>query len=60
MKYAAIAAQVGVYAVVFMCRVLGVAPSGYYAWSARKPSKKTTRDHVLTTHIRAAFNLPVG
>ena len=55
MRYAAIAAQVGVYAVVFMCRVLGVAPSGYYAWSAGKPSKKTTRDHVLTTHIRAAF-----
>jgi putative transposase len=54
-RYAAIAAQVGVYAVVFMCRVLGVAPSGYYAWSAGKPSKKTTRDHVLTTHIRAAF-----
>jgi transposase InsO family protein len=54
-KYAAIAAQVGVYAVVFMCRVLGVAPSGYYAWCAGKPSTKTMRDRVLTTHIRAAF-----
>jgi transposase InsO family protein len=38
-----------------MCRVLGVAPSGYYAWRVRPPSKKTARDEVLATHVRAAF-----
>ena len=55
MRYAAIAAQVGAYAVVFMCRVLGVATSGYYAWHGRPPSKKAARDQVLATHVRAAF-----
>jgi transposase InsO family protein len=30
-RYAAIVAQVGIFAVAFMCRVLEVAPSGYYA-----------------------------
>jgi putative transposase len=54
-RYAAIAAQVGMYSVAFMCRVLGVAPSGYYAWQERPPSKKAARDHVLTAHVRAAF-----
>ena len=34
MKYAVIAACAAEYAVAFMCRVLGVAPSGYYAWRA--------------------------
>jgi transposase len=48
-KYAAIAAHVGFYAVTFMCRVLGVAPSGFYAWQQRSPSKKEVRDRVLTT-----------
>ena len=55
MKYAAIAAHVGVFTVAFMCRVLGVAPSGYYAWTARPPSKRSKRDAVLTVHVRAAF-----
>jgi transposase InsO family protein len=54
-KYAAIAAHVGVYSVAFMCRVLGVAPSGYYASLQRSPSKKAVRDDVLLTHIRASF-----
>jgi transposase InsO family protein len=54
-KYAAIAAHVGIFAVAFMCRVLGVAPSGYYAWHGRLPSKQSTRDEVIATHIRAAF-----
>lgn len=55
MRYAAIAAQVGAYTVAFMCRVLAVAPSGYYAWRERGPSKKVVRDNVLTTHVRATF-----
>ena len=55
MKYAAIAAHVRLFSVAFMCRVLGIAPSGYYAWLQRSPSKKAMRDDVLLTHVRAAF-----
>ena len=55
MRYAAIVAQVGRFAVAFMCRVLEVAPSGYYAWLERSPSKKSVRDGVLLVHVRAAF-----
>jgi transposase InsO family protein len=54
-KYAAIAACAAEYAVAFMCRVLRVAPSGYYAWRVRPVSDRARRDQVLTTHIRAAF-----
>ena len=38
-----------------MCRELDVAPSGYYAWKAHSPSKKSTRDAALLVHVRAAF-----
>ena len=55
MKYAAIVAQVGLFAVALMCRVLAVAPSGYYAWLESSPSKKSERDGVLLVHVRAAF-----
>ena len=55
MKYAVIAAHVRLFSVVLMCRVLGIAPSGYYAWLQRSPSKKATQDSVLLTHIRASF-----
>lgn len=55
MKYAAIAAHVGLFSVAFMCRVLGIAPSGYYAWRERSPSKKSVHDDVLLVHVRAAF-----
>ncbi len=60
MKYAVIAACVAEYAVAFMCRVLGVAPSGYYAWLARPVSDRAQRDQVLTTHVRAAFTASKG
>jgi putative transposase len=54
-KYAAIAAHVGAYTVAFMCRVLGVAPSGYYAWLQCPTSKRAQHDDVLQPHVRAAF-----
>jgi putative transposase len=54
-KYAVIAAHVRLFSVAFMCRVLGIAPSGYYAWLKNSPSKKAMRDDVLLTHVRAAF-----
>lgn len=35
-----------------MCRVLGLSPSGYYAWRQRAPSRRAVRDQVLLTEIR--------
>ncbi len=36
-----------------MCRVLGVSPSGYYAWRTRSPSARTVADAVLGDRIEA-------
>ncbi len=38
-----------------MCRVLGLSPSGYYAWLKRKPSARTRRDEELTARIEAIW-----
>ena len=35
-----------------MCRVFGVSPSGFYAWSGRAPSARAIRDAELTARIR--------
>ena len=35
-----------------MCRVLGVSPSGYYAWRKRKPPLRAREDAILTQAIR--------
>ncbi len=37
--------------VVTMCRVLGVSPSGYWAWSKRSPSERARSDAALTAEI---------
>lgn len=37
-----------------MCRVLGVSPSGYYAWRVRPASRRVRRDAELLGAIRAA------
>ncbi len=39
------------YPIATMCRVLGVSTSGYYAWSARSPSARTTSDAALLERI---------
>jgi putative transposase len=38
---------------VRLCRVLGVSPSGYYAWRRRGPSQRAQADLALTVRIRA-------
>ena len=42
------------YPIATMCRLLGVSPSGYYAWRKRRPSHRTETDTALTAEIRAA------
>jgi putative transposase len=39
------------YSITTMCRVLGVSPSGYYAWQFRAPSARAQRDAELTMTI---------
>jgi len=51
-RYRFIAAQKAKYSVARMCRVLEVAPSGYYAWSRRGPSPRAQANLVLLEHIR--------
>ncbi len=55
MKYAAINAHCATYPVALMCRVLEVAPSGFYAWRKQPMPARRRRDHVLGVHVRAAF-----
>ncbi len=39
-----------------MCRVLGLSPSGYYAWLKRTPSKRARRDEALREKIVRIWN----
>src|SRR5581483_2061506 len=38
--------------VAFLCRALGVSPSGYYAWRTRPPAARAVADAALSTSIR--------
>ena len=52
-RYRFIAAEKAHYSVAQLCRVLQVAPSGYYAWRHRKPSPRALANAALTEQIRA-------
>ena len=52
-RYRFIAAQKATYSVARMCRVLEVAPSGYYAWRQRQPSRRAQANALLLEQIRA-------
>ena len=45
-------ANQAVYPVRFLCRVLGVSASGFYAWRDRPPSARAMNNAVLTERIR--------
>jgi putative transposase len=48
------------YPIATMCRLLGVSPSGWYAWSKRQLSLRSKQDAALTTAIRAAHTASRG
>ena len=49
-----------VYPIAVMSRVLGVSPSGFYAWAKRAPSKRCQADAALAEKIRAAHAASKG
>jgi transposase InsO family protein len=48
------------YSVPFLCHVLNIAASGYYAWLNRKPSKHAQEDARLEVEIEAAHKRTRG
>jgi putative transposase len=50
-------ANQGVHRTVTLCRMLGVSPSGYYAWRSRAPSARARADALLTDRIRTIHEL---
>ena len=48
------------YPIAVMCRVLGVSPSGYYAWAKRPASERAVKDAALIVTIRAAHAASKG
>lgn len=59
-KYAFIKAHRKEFPTDVMCRVLGVAPSGYYAWIQRPLSDRAIEDARLLRLIRASFTASQG
>lgn len=53
-------ANQAVYPVATQCRLLGISPSGYYAWRRRPPSARTQANEALTERIRAIHAFSQG
>ena len=58
--YEFIKANRGHYTVQAMCRILGVAPSGYYEWLTHPISNRAHEDARLLRLIRASFTASQG
>ena len=48
------------YPLPFMCRMLKVSPSGYYAWASRPPSKHSQEEARLEIEVQAAHERTRG
>ena len=59
-KYEYIKANQGEHNVRMMCRLLDVAPSGYYAWLKNPISDRAKEDARLLRLIRASFKASQG
>jgi putative transposase len=55
MKYAVISRHRREFPVRLMCRVLAVAPAGFYAWRQRSPTLHALADEVLMAHVARVF-----
>ena len=55
MRYRFVAAEQARYPVRLLCRVVGVAASGFYAWLRRGPSQRERQDRSLAEQIAAVF-----
>src|SRR5207245_11363577 len=55
-----VTAHQAVHQVATMCRVLGVSPSGYYAWRKRPLSTRARTDVELTAQIDAIHRMSRG
>jgi putative transposase len=55
-----VSAHQAVHAVRTMCRVLGVSPSGYYAWRHRPLAARAIRDVVVSAEIQGAHRASRG
>jgi putative transposase len=51
-RFRLIEAEKAKHSVVRLCRLLGVSPSGYYAWKKRPPSERAVVNAALTERIR--------
>ena len=54
-KYQFVAAHASEYLVTVLCRVLGLARSGYYAWRKRPLSVRVQQDQQLTADVQRIF-----
>src|SRR5690606_34725665 len=59
-RFRLISAEGAGHAVVRMCRLLGVSPSGFYAWKKRQPSARAQANVALAARIRTAHERSRG
>lgn len=60
MRYGFIRAHAGQWPITVQCRVLGVTPSGYYAWIKFPQSRRAEDDDRLSLAIRSIFEAHQG
>ena len=55
MSYRFVAAERATFPVRMLCRLVGVAASGFYAWLRRRPSRRHAADRRVGERIGAIF-----
>ncbi|SFC84760.1 putative transposase [Bosea sp. CRIB-10] len=54
MRFAFIAKHRGIWPVAWLCEALDVSRSGFHAWLARTPSKRSQDDEAIGVKVRAS------